>query len=80
MRLSILLRISYPLLENLFCLLYELPMQIYCVVRDSALRIILSENIVRRLFIVLIHLRSMFLSFLRELMSSCSITMLVCLL
>lgn len=64
MRLSILLRISYPLLKNLLCLLYELSMQINTVVRDSARRIVLPEDKVRGLLVVLIHFCSMLLAFL----------------
>ena len=80
MRLSILLRISYPLLKYLLCLLYELPMQVNSVVRDSAWCIVLPEDQVRRLLVVLIHFCSMLLAFLRELVRSCPIATLVCLL
>lgn len=44
MCLPILLRISYPLLEDLLCFLYELSMQINSIVRNSAWGIIFSED------------------------------------
>lgn len=80
MRLSILLRISYPLLKDLLCLLYELPMQVNSVVCDSAWCIVLPEDEVRRLLVVLIHFCSMLLAFLGELVRSCPVAILVCLL
>lgn len=64
MRLSILLRISYPLLQDIFRLLYELSMQVNRVVRDSAGRIVLAEDVIGCLLIVLVHLRRMSLSLL----------------
>lgn len=64
MFLSSLLRISYPLLKDLFCLLYKLPMQVNSVFRDSAWCIVLPEDEVRRLLVILIHFGSMPLAFL----------------
>ena len=43
MRLSRRLRVSYPLLQNVLRLLYELPMQINCVVGDAG-RVIVSSR------------------------------------
>lgn len=79
MRLPILLRISDPLLQNLLRLLYKLPMQINRIVRDSSLRIVLPEDIIRRLLIILIHLRRVLLPFFRQLMRRSTISTLVCL-
>ncbi len=79
MRLAILLRISDPLLQNLLCLLYKLPMQINRVVRNSPWRIILPKYIIRGLLIILIHLRRMLLPLLRQLMRRSPISTLVCL-
>ena len=61
MRLSILLCISDPLLQNLLCFFHELPMQINRIVCNSSKRIVLSENIIGGLLIILIHLRCMLL-------------------
>jgi hypothetical protein len=79
MRLPILLRISDPLLQNLLRLLYKLPMQINRIVRNSSLRIVLPEDIIRRLLIILIHLRRVLLPLFRQLMRRSTISTLVCL-
>lgn len=57
MRLPILLRIPYPLLQDVFRFLYELAVQINRIVCDSTRRIVLAEDIVGSLFVELIHLR-----------------------
>lgn len=79
MRLPILLRISDPLLQNLLCFLYKLSVQINRIVRHSPLRIILPKDIIRGLLVILIHLRRMLLSLLRQLMRRSPISALVCL-
>jgi hypothetical protein len=73
MRLPILLRISNSLLQNILRLLYELPMQVYCIVRDSSCGVVLSEDVFRSLLVVLIHLRSVGFSFFRQLVRGSSI-------
>ncbi len=77
MRLPILLRISYPLLQDPLSLLYELTMQINGIVRDSAWSIILPEDEVRGLLVVLVHFGGMLLACFRELVSGSSITTLI---
>lgn len=47
------LRISDSLLQDVFGLLYELPMQIDGVAIDSADRVVFSKNVIRGLFVVL---------------------------
>lgn len=79
MRLPILLRISDPLLQNLLCLLYKLPVQINRIVRNSSWHIILPKDIIRGLLVILIHLRRMLLPLLRQLMRRSPISALVCL-
>lgn len=48
------LGISYSLFQDVFGLLYELPMQVNCVPVHSTHGIVLSEDIVRRLLVVLV--------------------------
>ena len=62
MRLPILLCISYPLFQDIFCLFYELSVQVDRVVRDSTGRIVLAEDIVGCLLVELVHLRRVCLS------------------
>jgi hypothetical protein len=79
MRLPILLRISDSLLQNLLCFLYKLPVQINRIVGNSPLRIIFPKDIIRGLFVILIHLCRMLLPLLRQLMCRSPISALVCL-
>lgn len=55
MCLALLLGISDPVLQDILCLLHKLSMQINRVICDSALRIVLAENVIRGLFVVLVH-------------------------
>lgn len=64
MRLPILPRVSDPLLKNILCLLYKLSMQIDRIIGDSSRRIILAENVIGRLFVVLVHFCSVCFSLL----------------
>lgn len=79
MRLPVLLRISDPLLDDILSLLDKLPMQINRIVRDAPRRVVLAEYVVRRLLVVLVHLRSVRLALLGQLVRQPSIAALVCL-
>ena len=74
MRLAALLRIFDSLLQDILRFLNELPVQIDGIVRYSSRGIVLSEDVIRRLFVVLLHLDPMLLSFLREVVRCCTIT------
>jgi len=79
MRLAILLRISYPLLEYRLRFLDILSVKINCIVWNPSGRIVLPENVVGRLLIVGVHIRRMLLPLLAQLMRRSSIASLVCL-
>jgi hypothetical protein len=79
MRLTILLRISYPLLKYRLRFLDKLSVKINGIVRNPSHRVVLPENVVGRLFIVRVHIRRMLLPFLTQLVRRSSITSLVCL-
>jgi len=63
-------RISNSSLQDIRRLIRKLPMQINRIIRDSPIRIVLSEDVIRGLFIILIHLHRMGFRFLRKLVSS----------
>jgi len=77
MGLVVLLCISYPLLQDVLGLLHKLTMQINCVVGNSAIGIVLSENEIRGLLIVLVHLCAVGFALLRQVVGGSSITALV---
>ena len=62
--LPVLLRISNPLFQYLFCFLNELAMQINRIISYSPWGIVLSEDKIGCLLVVLIHLRCVSLAFL----------------
>lgn len=47
------------LLQNVFCLLYKLPVQINGVTIDTAYSVVLPEDVIGCLFIILVHHRTM---------------------
>lgn len=65
------------LLQHILGLLDEQAVQIDCVFRYTAVRIVFAEDIVARLTVVLLHLRSMLLSLLRQFVSTRTITRLI---
>lgn len=77
MRLPVLLRIANSRLENVFCLFYKLPVQINRVVRDTPCGIILAEDVIRGLFIVVVHLRRVRFALLRQLVRSSAVAALI---
>ena len=77
MRLPRALRISDPLLEDLLRLLDKLPVQIYRVPVHAAHRIVFPENIVRGLFVVLVHHCAVALAFFGELVRRTAVTAVV---
>jgi len=62
MGLATLPRVFDPFLQNIFCLLDELTMEVNGVFWDLPIRIILSKDEFRGLFVELFHFRSMRLS------------------
>lgn len=79
MGLPVLSRIFNPLLKDILCLLYKLPVEVNCIVCNPPRRIILAKYEIGRLLIVLIHFRSVRLALLRQLMRLTSIAALICL-
>lgn len=77
MRLPSRLCITYPGLENVFGLLYELSMQINGVFSHAAWCVVLAKDVFGGLFVVLIHFRRMFFAFIRQLLRLCAIAALV---
>ena len=67
------LRIPYPLLQYPLRLLHKLPMQINRIPIHSPHRVVLPENIVRRLVIILVHHRAVPLAFFRQLVRGAAI-------
>jgi hypothetical protein len=54
--------VANSLLQNLFCLFDELPMQVNGIACDFSDGIVLAEDVLRGLFVVLVGLCSMFLA------------------
>jgi hypothetical protein len=77
MRLSILLRVFNPLLQDLLRLLHKLSMKINSITIHSPNSIVLPKYIVGGLLVVLIHLRRMLFPFLGQLMCEPAIPILV---
>ena len=67
MRLPRLPRISNPLLQYPLRLLHVLPVQINRVPIHPAHRIVLPEDIIRRLLVIRVHHGAMALAFFRQL-------------
>lgn len=72
------LSILYTFFKDILCFFNELPMQIDRIGGNPVLRIILTENKFRSLLVVLLHLCTMSLSFIRESLCCSSITAIVC--
>jgi hypothetical protein len=78
-RLPICLRVPNPLLQNPLRLLYILPVQIDRVGIHRARRVVLAEYVIRRLLVIRLHLRGVFLPLLGQLVRCSAIASLVCL-
>jgi hypothetical protein len=77
MRLPMLARILDPLLENVFCLLDKLPVQINGVLSYSARGIVFTEYEFGGLFVVVLHSAAVLLAFFRELFGAGSVAVFV---
>lgn len=77
--LTMLLRIFNPLLQDPLGLLDELPMQINRIRSDPLGVIVLTEDEIRRLPVVRVHLGGVLLALLGQLVRSRAIAALVCL-
>lgn len=70
MRLALLARGPDALLEHILCFLDVQPVQVNCVRRDPALRVVGPENIIARLVVVLVHCSGMPFALLAQLVGA----------
>lgn len=76
-RLAVLLGVADALLEDVLGLLDELAVQVDGVVGDAALRVVLAEDVVRRLLVVLVHLGRVPLALVAQLLGPGAVALLV---
>lgn len=72
--LAVRLGVADALFQDLLGLLDKLPVQVNCVFRDAPAGIVLAENELGRLLVILLHLATMRLALLGELLRGRAIT------